>query len=50
MPEHQKKGIGSTVIQLLLREGRARHLPVTLEVEKDNPQAKRLYLRLGLAS
>ena len=47
LPEHQKKGIGSTVIQSLLHEGQARHLPVTLEVEKDNPHAKRLYLRLG---
>ena len=35
------------VIESLLHEGQARHLPVTLEVEKDNPHAKRLYLRLG---
>src|SRR5262249_34080406 len=38
LPEHQNKGIGSGVIQSLLHEGRARHIPVTLEVEKDNPR------------
>ena len=47
LPEHQRKGIGGAVIRSLLHEGQAAHLPVTLEVEQDNPNAKRLYLRLG---
>ena len=47
LPDHQRKGIGATVIRSLLHEGQAAHLPVTLEVEQDNTNAKRLYLRLG---
>lgn len=47
LPEFRSKGIGSTVIGRILDEGRASGLPVVLEVNKRNPDAERLYARLG---
>lgn len=47
LPVYQRKGIGSEVIRSLMGEAKRNALPVRLEVEKDNPDAKRLYLRLG---
>ena len=47
LPEHQGKGIGSEVVGSVMDEGRRKGLPVRLEVGKDNPDAKRLYMRLG---
>lgn len=45
-PEHQRKGIGTAVIQRLLREAHAEGRPVRLRVLKVNP-ARGLYERLG---
>lgn len=47
LPTYQRRGIGTAVIAALLHEGETRGVPVVLQVEKDNPEAKRLYLRLG---
>lgn len=46
-PAHQAHGIGTTVITSVLAEARERNVPVELEVAKDNPNAERLYVRLG---
>ncbi len=47
LPEHQGRGIGSKVVRSVIGEGRRKGLPVRREVEKANPDAKRLYMRLG---
>ena len=49
LPEHQGRGIGSRVVRSVIDEGRREGLPVRLEVGKDNPDAKLLYLRLGFS-
>ncbi len=46
-PVHQKSGAGTAVISALVREAQSRHFPAVLYVDKDNPGARRLYLRLG---
>ena len=46
-PEYQGRGIGTRVISALMQEGRSRGVATTLEVDKDNPDARGLYLRLG---
>lgn len=46
-PDWQSRGIGSTVITEILDEGQAAGVPVELDVAKDNPDAERLYSRLG---
>ncbi|GAA4875144.1 GNAT family N-acetyltransferase [Ferrimonas pelagia] len=43
---YRGKGIGGQLLNQVLSEGRARHLPVTIHVEKYNP-ALALYQRLG---
>jgi ribosomal protein S18 acetylase RimI-like enzyme len=48
LPEFRNQGIGSHLIADLLRQARARNLPVTLHVEPFNP-AMRLYERLGFS-
>jgi len=47
LPIHQQKGTGSRVLRTMIREAMEKALPLTLEVEKNNPNAKRFYLRLG---
>jgi ribosomal protein S18 acetylase RimI-like enzyme len=47
LPAHQDRGIGTAVITALVQEATSRAVPVVLQVDKDNPGAKRLYLRLG---
>jgi ribosomal protein S18 acetylase RimI-like enzyme len=47
LPDCQGRGIGTAVITTLIQEGLSRGVPVALEVEKDNPDAERLYRRLG---
>ena len=46
-PAHQRKGIGSSVLSDPMQEADENALPLTLEVDKDNPDAMRLYLRSG---
>ncbi len=48
-PDHQNSGAGTAVISALVREAQSRHVPTELDVDKDNPDARRLYLRLGFA-
>ncbi len=47
LPAHQGKGIDTRVMRQLIDEAQEEGLPLTLEVERDNPHAKRLYERLG---
>jgi GNAT superfamily N-acetyltransferase len=47
LPALQRQGIGSAVMRGLMDEARKAQLPVRLQVLKANPDAKRLYLRLG---
>lgn len=47
LPNHQGQGIGTTVITRLLSEAARTKVPVELKVAKDNPDAERLYTRLG---
>lgn len=47
MPEVQGRGIGTAIIESLKVEAAAAGLALELGVEKDNPNAHRLYRRLG---
>jgi GNAT superfamily N-acetyltransferase len=47
LPAKQNKGTGTAVINALLAEARERGLPLELNVSKHNPNAERLYVRLG---
>ncbi len=49
LPEHRNAGVGSALIQDLLREAAARSKPVRLQVLNFSP-AVRLYQRLGFSS
>jgi GNAT superfamily N-acetyltransferase len=46
LPEARGHGFGRVLIEQLLAESRATHVPVRIHVEKHNP-AMRLYTRLG---
>lgn len=48
LPEFQKRGIGSTLLNAILEEARTDNLPVTIHVERFNP-ALHLYQRLGFS-
>ncbi|MGI4791488.1 MAG: GNAT family N-acetyltransferase [Janthinobacterium lividum] len=48
LPEFQNRGIGSAVVQGLVAEAEAKNVPLRLDVLKSNPDALRLYERLGL--
>lgn len=47
LPEYQRQGYGSCVLERLLAEAQAQYLPVRLRVLKVNPLARRLYERAG---
>ena len=47
LPDCQNQGVGTAVIGRVVAEAARRRVPVELEVEDDNPDALRLYLRLG---
>lgn len=47
LPAMQRKGIGSAVVQRVIKQGANQGVPVTLSVVHANPGAKRLYERLG---
>lgn len=46
-PDRQNQGIGTTVINEILAESGRIGVPVELDVARDNPNAERLYARLG---
>jgi GNAT superfamily N-acetyltransferase len=46
LPPYRKLGIGSYLLEEILKEGASRNLPVTIHVERFNP-ALHLYARLG---
>ena len=47
LPEYQNKKIGSRLIEQLKHEAEQKSIPLHISVEKDNPNAQRLYERLG---
>ncbi|MEU4194498.1 GNAT family N-acetyltransferase [Kribbella sp. NPDC026611] len=47
LPRVQGQGIGTAIIQNLQAEAAARGVPLRLNVEQNNPAARRLYHRLG---
>ena len=47
LPEYQNKKIGSQLIEQLKREADQKGISLRVSVEKDNPNAQRLYERLG---
>jgi ribosomal protein S18 acetylase RimI-like enzyme len=49
LPERQNSGIGAAVIGELQAEARAQQVPAALKVAVDNPNAERLYVRLGFS-
>lgn len=46
-PDRQRHGIGSALLESLIADVGERKLRLVLEVETDNPDAQRLYERLG---
>ncbi len=50
LPAYRRQGIGSQIIGDLLRESEQTNRPVTLHVEIINPDAYRLYERLGFTA
>lgn len=47
LPGFQRRGIGTAIIEDLKAQAAAAGVPLDLGVEKDNPDARRLYERLG---
>jgi ribosomal protein S18 acetylase RimI-like enzyme len=47
LPEHRGAGVGTHLLESLLREGEAGGHPVRLSVERSNRRAGELYARLG---
>jgi ribosomal protein S18 acetylase RimI-like enzyme len=47
LPGVQRRGIGTAVIEDLKAQATAAGIPLDLDVEKDNPDARKLYERLG---
>jgi len=47
LPEYQNQHIGTDLIEQLKQEAELKNIPLCLSVEKDNPNAKHLYERLG---
>ena len=47
LPDIQRHGIGTAIIEDLKAQAAAVGIPLELDVEKDNPDARRLYERLG---
>lgn len=49
LSEHQGRGIGTAVLEGLMREARKQRRSISLQVLKANPRARALYERLGFA-
>lgn len=50
LPAYQRRGIGTAILRDVLGRAERDRVPVILEVETDNPDARRLYERLGFAA
>lgn len=50
LPEYRRAGIGTALVKELMEEAGRRGLPLRLQVEKPNEQARRLYERLGFTT
>jgi ribosomal protein S18 acetylase RimI-like enzyme len=50
VPERRGQGIGGAVLRALMDEAAAAGMPVTLQVDRDNLAAQRLYHRLGFVA
>lgn len=50
LPARRRAGIGTRLVRELSEEAARRGLPLRLQVEKSNPEARRLYERLGFAT
>lgn len=50
LPARQGHGIGTAVIRNVLDRAEHERVPVVLDVENDNPGARRLYERLGFTA
>ena len=48
LPLYQRKGIGGKIVQDLIAEAAAAHKALALNVLQSNPNAKRLYEKLGM--
>lgn len=48
-PQARGQGVGAALLRALMAQARAAGLPMRLSVSTDNPDAQRLYLRLGFA-
>lgn len=49
LPQHQGNGLGSQILRSLIERTTSAGESLRLEVEKTNPKAKKLYLKLGFA-
>jgi len=47
LPEFQNKGIGTTVLQHLIKQSAALKTPISLEVQKVNTLTKKFYEKNG---
>ena len=47
LPEYQGKGIGSIIINNIIKDGKDKSKTICLQVLKCNENAKRLYIKLG---
>ena len=47
---HQRRGLGAAIVRRVLDEAATADLPATLAVMKANPDARRLYERLGFSA
>ena len=49
LPGYQNKRIGTNLIEQLKQEAEQKNISLCISVEKDNPNARRLYERLGFS-
>jgi ribosomal protein S18 acetylase RimI-like enzyme len=47
LPEYQRKGIGSKIVNDIIKNGKNKNKTIYLQVLKCNENAKRLYIKIG---